>query len=158
MLGLKKQNHGFTMVEMLMTISLVAVLSAVATTQFIDYRKEAKTAVTNKKLSELREAITGNPDLIANGQYVKPGFIVDTGSVPAALEDLAVQGSAYPNFDMYEKRGWRGPYINTTPGGDTTWSQDGWGTTLSYSASSRTITSCGNDKTCGNADDLTISF
>lgn len=157
MLGLKKQDHGFTMVEMLMTISLIAVLSGVATVQFIDYRKEAKTAVTNKKLGELREAINGNPELIANGQYVKPGFIVDTGTVPTALSDLASQGS-FSSFDMYEKRGWRGPYVNTNPGGDTTWSQDAWGTAFSYGASSRIIRSCGDDKTCATSDDLTISF
>lgn len=157
MVGSKNKTAAFTMVEMLMTISLVAVLGGIATVQFIDYRKDAKIAVTNKKLAELREAIVGNPDLVANGAYVKPGFIIDTGSVPASLDDLVTQG-AYSSFDMYEKKGWRGPYVNTVPGGGVSWSQDGWGTNLNYSAGARTITSCGDNKTCGNSDDITVSF
>src|SRR5438093_849087 len=101
-------RSGFTMVEVLMTISLVGILAAVATTQFIDYRNDAKIAVTNKKLNELREALVGNPEIIANGQYVKPGIAIDLGSVPSSLGALASQGS-YSSFDLYEKRGWRGP-------------------------------------------------
>lgn len=158
-LQLNKQR-GFTMVELLMTITLVGILSGVATVQFIDYRKEAKTAVTNKKMSEIVEALVGNPSIVANGQYVKSGIIVDVGEVPATLESLATIGS-YDAYDLYEKKGWRGPYVNTNSGAGQTWSQDAWGTNFSYSQGTRILTSCGPDLICGDgnaADDIALPF
>lgn len=150
-------SSGFTMVEALMTIGLISILSAIATTQYIDFRKEAKTAVTNKKMAEIREALVGNPEIIANGQYVKQGIIIDVAGTPSALSALVSQGS-YSSYSIYEKRGWRGPYVNSSV---ADWSKDAWGTTFSYSGSSRWIKSCGSDAICGGAnasDDITLAF
>jgi prepilin-type N-terminal cleavage/methylation domain-containing protein len=150
----RKNIFGFTMVEILMSISLLSVLVAVATTQYMDYRKEAKTAVTNKKLVELREALIGNPEIINNGQYTKPGIINDLGAVPSAISNLETQGS-YSSYSMYEKTGWRGPYVNNVSG----WSQDGWGTAIVYNAGPRTLVSCGDDRNCATvSDNIVVPF
>lgn len=153
----KLLNRGFTMVELLMTITLISVLSAIATTQYIDYRNDARHAVTEKKLLEFRDALAGNPELVANGQFIKPGIIIDIKQVPSSLSDLVSQG-AYASYDVYEKIGWRGPYINVNA---VNWNLDAWGNAVNYNASSRFIQSCGPDNICGGAnaaDDITINF
>lgn len=157
------QTRGFTLVEMLMAIVLVGILSAVAATRYLDFRNEARIATTQKKLFELREAIVGNPELVANGQYVKPGIMIDLGFNSSTIASLSLstlvsQGS-YSSFDVYEKRGWRGPYVDT--GNGAIWSKDAWGTNFSFSAAGRELRSCGKDLTCGgssSADDIVIPF
>lgn len=131
-----------------MVILLVAIVSAVAITQFVDFRKDAKTAVTNERINTIRLAIIGDP------RTNRSGYISHFGVVPANLTALAVQG-AQANFDPIAKRGWAGPYIDSSL---SYWSQDAWGTNLVYSSSLRTITSCGPNLTCGNADDIVVTF
>ena len=137
-----------------MVILLTAVLSAVAVNQFVDFSGDAKIATTKERLLELKMAISGDPRLVAGGAYVKPGFIADVGSVPTALDDLTAQG-AYAVYNPFTKRGWRGPYISTT---DPNWNKDSWGTVIQFNSASRTITSCGKNGTCRNADDISVSF
>lgn len=52
------RQGGFTLIEMLMVIVLVAILSAVAIPQFVDYRTEARNASTYTALSVIRTGIT----------------------------------------------------------------------------------------------------
>jgi prepilin-type N-terminal cleavage/methylation domain-containing protein len=53
----KPNQTGFTMIEMLMVILLVAILAAVAIPQFLDFRLEAKNAAVNASLGAMRTAI-----------------------------------------------------------------------------------------------------
>ncbi|MEZ4814166.1 MAG: type II secretion system protein GspG [Bdellovibrionota bacterium] len=157
MLHKKALLNGFTMVELLMTITLIAVISAVATTQYIDYRDDARRTITEKKLYEYRDALAGNPELLANGSYIKPGIIIDVREVPTSLDALVSQGS-YSSYDVYEKRGWRGPYVNSAA---ANWNVDAWGNPISYDSTSRTLKSCGPDGICGDtfaSDDITVGF
>jgi prepilin-type N-terminal cleavage/methylation domain-containing protein len=154
------ERNAFTMVELLMVILLIGVVSTVVGTQFIDFRQEAKIAVTKKRMSEIREALLGNPDLIEGGKFVKPGLIIDVGEVPETIDSLVTQGS-YPDFDYYAKKGWRGPYVNPNIGEANSWKKDGWGTDFLYNKDIRTLSSCGPDKLCGEAnaaDDITLAF
>jgi prepilin-type N-terminal cleavage/methylation domain-containing protein len=54
---MKKKRRGFTMIEMLMVILLVAILAVVAIPQFIDFRTEAKNAATQSVLGAIRSGI-----------------------------------------------------------------------------------------------------
>ncbi len=137
-----------------MVMIIVGILSAVAIPQFIDFSDDAKKAVTQKKLSELKIALIGDPQLVQNGYFLKPGFIVHIGSPPNSLDDLITQGS-YTNYSPITQSGWNGPYIDST---ESNWNKDGWGTVIDYNKANRTITSCGADKVCGNTDDITIHF
>jgi prepilin-type N-terminal cleavage/methylation domain-containing protein len=50
-------NKGFTMIELLMVIMLVAILGAVALPQFLDFRTEGRVAATQSLVSSLRSGI-----------------------------------------------------------------------------------------------------
>lgn len=52
-----KKNRGFTLVEMLMVMLLVAILAAVAIPQFLNFQTEARNAATQSSLAALRTGI-----------------------------------------------------------------------------------------------------
>lgn len=131
-----------------MVIVLISIVSAVAVPQFLDFRDDAKSAVTKERLMSLRNAIVGD------SRNSRLGYFHHLGSYPASLNDLATQGSK-PAYDPIGKIGWNGPYVDTSVSG---WNLDAWGTAIQYSANARTLTSCGPNSTCGNADDIVLSF
>jgi len=53
----KSQNKGFTLIEILMVILLIAVLALMGITQFQNYASDAKDATTKANLQVLRRAI-----------------------------------------------------------------------------------------------------
>jgi len=152
---------GFTLVELLMTILVLSILTTIGVTQFTDFGKDARIAVTTEKLMALKSAIIGDPSFHAAGEYTKQGFQVHCGAPPTILDDLITMpaaGTCSTVYDPFLKTGWRGPYVSTT---DPSWNKDAWGTTFEYyvvGPPARTIRSCGPDKTCGNTDDISVTF
>jgi prepilin-type N-terminal cleavage/methylation domain-containing protein len=152
--GIFVSAAGFTLIELLMVILLIGILAAVSFPNFIDFNRDARTATTRSKMAEIKTAIIGDPKLVANGKFVNPGYRGHMGTNPPALNDLLVQGTQ-PAYDPFNQRGWRGPYVTNT---DPAWNQDAWGTVFQYNAGAGTLRSCGPDRTCGNADDITINL
>jgi prepilin-type N-terminal cleavage/methylation domain-containing protein len=153
--------RGFTMIEMLMVILLVSILSLTVASQFIDMSPEAKTAVTRERMNTLKAAIVGDGRMVSNGKYTKQGYETHCVGLPSTLTDLITQpaaGTCSSVYDPFTKRGWRGPYVSST---DSNWNKDAWGTALVYYSAgppARTLRSCGPNATCGNADDIDITF
>jgi len=145
---------GFTLIEILMVLILLAVISAVSIPSVINLSNNAKITVTTERLNEIKRAIVGDSRRVANGEYINPGFETNMGSLPTALTDLTTQG-AQSTYNPFTKRGWRGPYISDT---SSTWNQDAWGTTIVYSSGGRSLTSYGPNKAAGGGDDIVITF
>lgn len=141
-------QRGYTLIEILMVVLLVSIVSAVSIVKMIDFRNDAKLAVTRERLNSFREAILGN------ASTNQRGFLNHVGSVPASLTALTTRGTL-PAYDPINKTGWNGPYVDANV---ANWDRDAWGTAYQYNAATRTITSCGPNLSCGNADDISVTF
>ena len=76
----EKHKKGFTLIELVMVVLLLAVLAAVAIPNFIDFRTEAKNAAINGALGAMRSAIS-----IA-------------GAAIALKEDVSISAPRYPTI------------------------------------------------------------
>jgi type II secretory pathway pseudopilin PulG len=84
-------------------------------------------------------------------------------TAPATLDALVTLTGAACTMNTtvgspgYRKlQGWCGPYVNVVFTQDSNqFKTDGWGTLFQYDTV--TLRSCGPDRTCGNADDLTFN-
>ncbi len=150
--------RGFSLIELLMVIALIAILARMGISQFSDFSSDARTAVTNTKMNAIKIAIIGDARFVSAGKNSKQGYEVHCLAVPTALSNLSTQpgsGTCASTYDPFTKRGWRGPYVNST---DSNWDKDAWGTAFNYTSGTRTLKSCGSDATCGNSDDITLTF
>jgi prepilin-type N-terminal cleavage/methylation domain-containing protein len=153
------EKSGFTLIEILMTIMLIAILARIAITQFTDFSKDAKIAVTRDNLAALKRAIIGDSRVYGDGQLIKPGYIANVGNTPTTLTDLITQPGTASAYDPLTKRGWRGPYVDNSA---SNWNKDAWGTTLVLNTSGRIIQSYGpnttNDNCGASSDDICVSY
>ena len=84
---------GFTMIELLIVISIIAILAAAIIPNFIGFDAEAKVAATKSNLDTLRSRVTL--------------YRAKEGSYPASLEDLVSK--------FYMDAGVRKPYLTKIP-------------------------------------------
>lgn len=147
-------QRGITMIEILMVLILVSILSAVATSSFINFSDTAKISVTTERILEFKRAIVGDSRQVAQGRLINPGYESQMGALPNALTDLTTQG-AQAAYNPFTKTGWRGPYVSNT---SSDWNLDAWGTAIVYSKAGRSLTSYGPDKASGGGDDIVVTF
>jgi len=103
----KRNRSGFTLVELLMVMVVLAVIMAIVIPQFYSRHKQAQEAALKSDLKILRNAIAS--------------FQADTGYYPKQLSDMT--GSAAP-AQGYDSTGtaaaitssdYKGPYIQAVP-------------------------------------------
>jgi len=142
-----------------MALALVAILSTVAITQFSDFSKDAKIAVTQERMNTIRVAIKGDARMVQNGQFTRPGFEAHIGQLPGvvtgesgatALEELVTNPGDYSDYSVSTKLGWRGPYLSDS---DPAWYQDAWGNDFDYDPIAKTLISMGPDGDLGTTED-----
>ena len=126
-----KKNGGFTLVELIIVIAIIAVLSAVAVPQYVKYVEKSKIAMDMDTASAIESVIitlcadgviTGDDDdyvtwdvstgLTGDGQVAVEGF---AGTIPAAQSKKAVDVVYSVDFDA------TGTPIVTTSVDYTTW-------------------------------------
>ena len=132
-----------------MVIVVLGILAAVAIPKLVNVTDSSKIAATRKEMQSLKEAIIGNPILVAGGALVDRGFEGDVGFPPPQLEDLVARPGSLSVYDPLTRLGWNGPYIDSS---GNSYLDDAWGTGYVYDPSSRRIVSV------GGADSIAITF
>lgn len=84
----RKHKSGFTLIELVMVILLLAILAAIAIPNFIDFRTEAKNAATHGALGAMRAAVAVATAAIALKED-------PAGATPKYPTILEMQGNTY---------------------------------------------------------------
>ncbi len=151
-----KSNLGFTLIEVLMVITIVGVLTVVSLTPITNSIDQGRFDVTVTRIKMLRDAIVGDTTITDMGLRTSFGFLGDIGAIPSAAQGIAAlttnPGLVAWSLDQSVRfgRGWNGPYISTGQAG-TNFGVDGWGRAIMYNpgASPPNITSYGADGVAG---------
>ncbi len=104
---LKTNHRGFTLVELLVVVVVLAVLAAVVLPKFVGSDVRSKESALKSDIRVLRTAVDA--------------FKADTGVFPKQLEDLASETPPSSGMDTngakaeYTLTDWNGPYINLVP-------------------------------------------
>ncbi len=130
-----RKRSGFTLIELILVITIIGVLAAMVVPRFVGRSEEARKARSKADIASIGTAL----DL----------YELDIGEYPTSLEDLA--GREPPTG--VEANQWNGPYLKKgLP-------KDPWGRTYVYNAQSQRgqdfdLYSLGKDGQPGN-DDIT---
>ena len=159
-LKVKRRNApdaGFTMIEMVMVIVVMAALAAVSVPRIDDFITNSKIQASKNEMLQIRAAISGTPDRTAGGRYVDRGYIGDIGAIPSSLNDL-ILNPGLPVYDYFSRTGWNGPYLVDNGSGEIL--RDAWLVNYVLDVSDSTIRSWGPNKTddSGAGDDIVIKF
>jgi general secretion pathway protein G len=99
----RRGDKGFTLVELLVVIVVLAVLAAIVLPKFVDSSRRSKESALKSDLKLYRNAVTL--------------FYTDTGAYPAALSDLAATSAPASGKDSggndktITSGDWHGPYV-----------------------------------------------
>ena len=102
-----RRRRGFTLVELLVVIVVLAVLAAIVLPKFMDSSRRSKEAALRSDLKLLRNAVGL--------------FQTDTGSYPLSLADLAATAAPAKGYDATGAQqnitvaDWHGPYLQAVP-------------------------------------------
>ena len=156
---------GFTLVEILVTLSIVALMGAVTGGIYLSVQEQKGYEATVEIMEEIRKAILGSNTPHIRGVAIS-GYVADMGGLPPLNNDgqpesLWEQGELCDWDYKPDKRiwaGWNGPYIREP---ETGFLIDGWGNGISFRKTGYllTITSYGADKKPGGLgldEDITI--
>ncbi|MGB5107361.1 MAG: prepilin-type N-terminal cleavage/methylation domain-containing protein [Candidatus Zixiibacteriota bacterium] len=132
-----KSESGFTLVEVVMVIIIMAIIAAVAMRSMDKGLETARIEETRNEMNQLAEAIAGNPSLYSNGMRTSFGYVGDVGSLPASLDALTTN----PGYGT-----WRGPYIRTDFSGYAgDFKKDAWGQLYAYTGNITILSTGGSD-------------
>ena len=101
----KKGTRGFTLIEMLIVIVVIAILAMIVIPRLLGAGRKAKESALRGDLQQLRNAIQQ--------------FEADCGDFPAAIDDLMTApaaGSNGGNGIALDVGAWKGPYMRTPDG------------------------------------------
>ena len=76
----KKDQKGFTLIELMIVIAIIGILAAIAIPQFSSYRNRAYCATLN---SDAKNAHTASAAMISDGDIPTDAGILDAGYTPS---------------------------------------------------------------------------
>lgn len=132
--SLSHEATGFTLLELVVVIAIMAVLSTVALRSMKGVASQSRFEATQRGLAQIRDAILGSPDdRQPNGSWVSRGFVADVGRLPRSLDELVYQPADVSSYSVgwsstdtgvLVAGGWRGPYVRLPIGATNLF--DGW--------------------------------
>ncbi|MGA9777243.1 MAG: type II secretion system major pseudopilin GspG [Verrucomicrobiia bacterium] len=128
---LRNCRRAFTLVEMLLVITIIGILAALVIPMMVGRSEQARQAAAHADLSSVKTALDA--------------YEVDNGFYPKSLQDLIQQPS--------NARNWHGPYLDNLP-------VDPWGNPYIYAYPGRhnpngfDLSSVGPDGKAGTDDDI----
>ncbi len=158
-----KNRTGFTLMEIMVVIIVIAVLASVAGPMIGSITDQGRASATKSKLSSLKSAMlayqndvgrlpfTGNADQAGKiGAYCAPAVLSGTDLAKNVLvtEEVAGVCDAISNYG----RKWKGPYMDSDP---SDFMYDSWGNEIVYEAVGNNVylISVGPDGARGNLQD-----
>jgi prepilin-type N-terminal cleavage/methylation domain-containing protein len=145
------RTPGFTLIEMTVILSVIAILAAAITPMVLQQLVDARMETTRREAKLLHEAIVGRPDVA--GSF---GFYGDMGRWPKTFQELLTPepGAFLFHTDTFRHvgMGWKGPYINAGDSKEDTLT-DAFGRPY-QGASTGQVCSAGSDGVFGNEDDI----
>jgi general secretion pathway protein G len=129
--GASTLQRAFTLVEMLLVITIIGILAALVIPKMVGRSEQARLAAAHADISSIKTALDA--------------YEVDNGFYPKGLQDLIQQPS--------NARNWHGPYLDNLP-------VDPWGNPYVYAFPGRhnpsgfDLYSVGPDGKAGTADDI----
>ncbi len=155
---LNLNSKGFTLVELLTTITIMIILSLVTQSLYVNYVDEARFDQTREKLNSIRHALVGNPAMVEGGSRKNFGFLGDIGSLPTEAQGiLALVDPSRGPFSTFQVHsnvhigtGWNGPYLQAGAS-DLDLATDAWGEPIIYhpNSSPPSLMSLGADRKVG---------
>lgn len=121
----REGGRGFTLVELLVVIVVLAVLAAIVLPKFMNSGQRAKESALRSDLKLLRNAVSL--------------YDADTGYYPSSLADLSATSApsngldASGNQQSINASDWHGPYLQTIPDDPIS------GSAFTYSSTSPTV-------------------
>jgi len=139
---IRNSCRGVLLIELLIVIMIIGILITGAVKAWDVTIQQTRFTQTKKEMDELCYAITGNPELYAEGRRTDFGYVGDMGIIPDSLADLIRPPE--------NTTSWRGPYIKGKfAENPDDYIQDAWGNYYSYNKDSLVIRSytSGNNQT-----------
>lgn len=120
-------SRGFTLIEMVVVLVVMALAAHLAVREFGRVRERRMEEEANSRLEELRDAVWS-----VGADGMASGFLADMGRMPRSLDELWTQPDDAARFvvtncaaGVYVPTGWNGPYVRLGVGKSALY--DPWG-------------------------------
>lgn len=117
------QQRGFTLLEMVLVLFLVALMASATLLLTEGVEDQAKYDETQRRMQTIRHAIVGDATRTINGEPAISGFVADMGRLPECLNELLEARNCADDEDLNLSAetsggfwaGWNGPYLQVLP-------------------------------------------